>query len=209
MKPWLVALTGGIGSGKTAASETFASLGVPVIDLDVISRALTMPGGLAMPSIRKAFGEAVLDATGALDRARMRELAFTDERAKDKLEAILHPLIAKVAYEEVMRNENALYVVVVHPLLAEYPGRFGNFDRVLVIDCDEETQIARVMTRSKLSREEVLRILENQVMRDDRLALANEVIVNEGTLEELRAEVRRLHAYYETLARQDLMAGKE
>ncbi len=209
MKPWLVALTGGIGSGKTAASEIFASLGVPIVDLDVISRALTMPGGLAVPALQKAFGKDAISASGALDRARMRELAFSDPEVKDKLEAILHPLIAKVAYEEVMRNEQALYVIVVHPLLAEYPGRFGHFDRVLVIDCDEATQIKRVMARSKLSREAVVNILQNQALRDDRKAFADEVILNEGTLEDLELEVKRIHAYYETLARQELRRNKE
>lgn len=208
MKPWVVALTGGIGSGKTAAADAFAALGVPVVDLDTISRALTTAGGLAMPDIQKAFGAKALTPTGAMDRDYMRSLIFKDRAAKEKLEAILHPLIKRIASEEILRHSGAPYVIVVHPLLAEFPGRFGSFDRVLDIDCDESTQLRRVMERSKLSREAVLEIMASQATRDDRKLLANEVIVNEGTLEDLKAEVANLNAYYTQLALQARKCGE-
>lgn len=205
---WIVGLTGGIGSGKTQASNAFESLGVPVIDTDLISHAVTAPNGLAIPAIREAFGESLIDPSGKLDRVKMRELVFSDPQARYKLEAILHPLIANVTMASVSQHADAPYVVLVVPLLAESPQWLSRCDRVLVIDCEVETQIDRVMRRSNLSREEVLSIIATQATREARRAIANEVIVNESTLESLTQQVRRLHDFYLNMARQSPKAGE-
>ena len=205
---WIVGLTGGIGSGKTQASNAFESLGVPVIDTDLISHAVTAPNGLAIPAIREAFGESLIDPSGKLDRVKMRELVFSDPQARHKLEAILHPLIANVTMASVSQHADAPYVVLVVPLLAETPQWLSRCDRVLVIDCEVETQIDRVMRRSNLSREEVLSIIATQATREARRAIANEVIVNESTLESLTQQVRRLHDFYLNMARQSPKAGE-
>lgn len=205
---WIVGLTGGIGSGKTQASNAFESLGVPVIDTDLISHAVTAPNGLAIPAIREAFGESLIAPSGKLDRVKMRELVFSDPQARHKLEAILHPLIANVTMASVSQHANAPYVVLVVPLLAESPQWLSRCDRVLVIDCEVETQIDRVMRRSNLSREEVLSIIATQATREARRAIANEVIVNESTLESLTQQVRRLHDFYFNMARQSPKAGE-
>lgn len=203
---WIVGLTGGIGSGKTQASNAFASLGVPVIDTDVISHALTVPGGLAMPDIRAAFGEDLIDATGAMDRSKMRELVFNDASAREKLESIIHPWIQRIVMMSLDQYANAPYVVLVVPLLAESPFWASKCDRILVIDCDVKTQVERVMKRSAMTEEQALAIINSQVLRDDRKAIANEVIVNESTIEHLTEQVHRLHEYYLTLAQQSQTA---
>ena len=203
---WIVGLTGGIGSGKTQASNAFASLGVPVIDTDVISHALTAPGGLAIADIREAFGDELIDATGAMDRTKMRELVFHDAAAREKLESIIHPWIQRVTMMSLDQYAHAPYVVLVVPLLAESPFWASKCDRILVIDCDVKTQVDRVTKRSNLSEEQALAIINTQVLRDDRKAIANEVIVNESTIEHLTAQVRQLHEYYLTLAQQSQAA---
>lgn len=199
---WIVGLTGGIGSGKTQASNAFASLGVPVIDTDLISHALTAPGGLAISAIRDAFGDEVIDLSGAMDRSKMRELVFQNNQAREKLESIIHPLIQHVVMTSLDQYDQAPYVVLVVPLLAESPFWASKCDRVLVIDCDVKTQIERVMKRSNLSEDQALSIINSQVLRDDRKAIANEVIVNESTIEHLNNQVRKLHDYYLALAQQ-------
>ncbi|HIU37526.1 MAG TPA: dephospho-CoA kinase, partial [Candidatus Aphodousia faecigallinarum] len=148
------------------------------------------------------------DPSGKLDRVKMRELVFSDPQARHKLEAILHPLIANVTMASVSQHADAPYVVLVVPLLAESPQWLSRCDRVLVIDCEVETQIDRVMRRSNLSREEVLSIIATQATREARRAIANEVIVNESTLESLTQQVRRLHDFYLNMARQSPKAGE-
>ena len=205
---WIVGLTGGIGSGKTQASNAFEALGVPVIDTDLISHAITAPNGLAIPAIREAFGDDLIDPSGRLDRNKMRELVFKDPEARHKLEAILHPIIANVTLASISQHSQASYVVLVVPLLAESPQWISRCDRILVIDCEVETQVARVMQRSKLSAEEVMAIIATQATRDARKAIANEVIVNESTVEALTQQVRRLHDFYLNMARQSPKAGE-
>lgn len=205
---WIVGLTGGIGSGKTQASNAFEALGVPVIDTDLISHAITAPNGLAIPAIREAFGDELIDPSGRLDRNKMRELVFKDPEARHKLEAILHPIIANVTLASISQHSQASYVVLVVPLLAESPQWISRCDRILVIDCEVETQVARVMQRSKLSAEEVMAIIATQATRDARKAIANEVIVNESTVEALTQQVRRLHDFYLNMARQSPKAGE-
>ena len=205
---WIVGLTGGIGSGKTQVSNAFEALGVPWIDTDLISHAITAPNGLAIPVIREIFGADLIDPSGRLDRDKMRKLVFTDAEARRKLEAILHPLIANVSMASIAQHTDAPYVVLVVPLLAESPQWLSRCDRVLVIDCELETQISRVMARSNLTREQVLAIIATQASREERKAIANEVIVNESSLEALTQQVRKLHDFYLTMAKQSPKAGE-
>ncbi len=205
---WIVGLTGGIGSGKTQVSNTFEALGVPVIDTDLISHAVTAPNGLAIPAIREAFGDEMIDPSGKLDRAKMRELVFRDPQAKQKLEAILHPLIANVTMASIAQHSDAPYVVLVVPLLAESVQWINRCDRILVIDCEVQTQIERVIARSGMTREQVSAIIATQASREARKAIANEVIVNESTIEALTQQVKRLHDFYLNMARQSPKAGE-
>lgn len=194
-----IGLTGGIGSGKSAAAERFAELGVPVIDTDVIAHALTRPDSRALDAIRASFGEAVIAADGSLDRSVLRRRVFGDPAARRQLEAILHPLIL----HEVKTRLAALsapYAVAVIPLLVETGAYDSLLDRIAVVDCPEELQIARTVARSGLTREEVSAILAAQATRRARLAAADDVIVNTGTLAALRDEVDALHQRYLTLA---------
>ncbi|MHB1354147.1 MAG: dephospho-CoA kinase [Thiobacillus sp.] len=198
-----IGLTGGIGSGKSAAAARFAELGVPVIDTDVIARELTRPGRPALDAIRASFGDAVIAADGSLDRPVLRRRVFADAAARRRLEAILHPLVL----HEVKARLAALsapYAVAVIPLLVE-TGAYGSLlDRIAVVDCPEELQIARTVARSGLAREEVGAVLAAQATRSARLAAADDVIVNTGTLAALRDEVDALHQCYLTLAAERL-----
>ena len=205
---WIVGLTGGIGSGKTQVSNAFEALGVPVIDTDLISHAITAPNGLAIPVIREIFGADLIDPSGRVDRDNMRKVVVPDAEARRKLEAILHPLIANVSMASIAQHTDAPYVVLVVPLLAESPQWLSRCDRVLVIDCELETQISRVMARSNLTREQVLAIIATQASREERKAIANEVIVNESSLEALTQQVRKLHDFYLTMAKQSPKAGE-
>lgn len=194
-----IGLTGGIGSGKSAAAERFAELGVPVIDTDVIAHELTRPGGQALDAIRASFGDAVIAVDGSLDRPMLRRRVFGDPAARRQLEAILHPLIL----HEVKTRLAALsapYAVAVIPLLVETGAYDSLLDRIAVVDCPEELQIARTVARSGLTHEEVSAILAAQATRRARLAAADDVIVNTGTLAALRDEVDALHQRYLTLA---------
>lgn len=194
----LVGLTGGIGSGKTQVSDGFAALGVPVIDADVVSRSLTEDGGEALPLIHEAFGASVFTRPGVLDRAALRERVFANEQAKIQLEAILHPLILqKIALQHA--SLVATYAILSVPLLVEKKTYLSLCQRVLVVDCAEETQIKRVRARNGFSRDQVLRIMAQQASRSERLAVATEVIENEFDLAYLEQEVARLHQFYLTL----------
>ncbi|MCX8087238.1 MAG: dephospho-CoA kinase [Rhodocyclaceae bacterium] len=201
---FVVGLTGGIGSGKSAAAERFARLGARVIDTDAIAHALTAAGGAAIAPLVAGFGEAILTPEGALDRAAMRRRVFGDPAERRRLEAILHPLIRAEVERELSRAASAdfPYVILVVPLLVETGFMRERLDRLLVIDCPEALQIARVMARSHLSRAEAEAILAAQATRQARLACADDVIVNENDLATLYAEVERLHARYLALAAQ-------
>lgn len=206
--PWIVGLTGGIGAGKTLASNAFASLGVPVIDTDLISHALTAPNGLAIDAIHQKFGDELFNDAGQLDRAKMRELVFKDDQKRQTLEAIMHPLIAQVAMASIAQHSDAPYVILAVPLLAESPAWLSRCDRVLLIDCEVETQIERVMARSGLSREQTQAIIMSQASREARKAIANEVIVNESTPEHVTQQVTRLHDFYLRMASQSPKSGE-
>lgn len=194
-----VGLTGGIGSGKSTVADCFAALGVPVIDTDVIARDLTVAGGAVLEEIRAAFGETVMQADGTLDRAALRRRVFADSAARRQLEAILHPRIRQVVGDS-LATLTAPYALVVIPLLVETGGYRDMLNRVLVVDCPEEVQIARVKARSGLAHEEIKAILAAQAGRAERLAVADDIIVNTATPEALHAEVVALHQRYLALA---------
>ena len=187
-----IGLTGGIGSGKSTVAAALAALGASIVDTDAIARSLTQPGGAAIAAIAAQFGAAFVDASGALDRSRMRELAFADPAARQRLEAILHPLIRAETARQADAAQGTAIVFDV-PLLIESGRWREQVDRVLVVDCREATQVERVMARSGWTREAVQAVLAQQASRRSRRAGADAVIHNDGlSHEELRAEVRAL-----------------
>ncbi len=196
---YIVGLTGGIGSGKSAVGRVFEKLGVTVIDTDALAHALTGPGGAAMGPIRAAFGADYLTPDGALDRARMRALVFADAAKKRELESILHPMI-RAQTNALVQSADSPYVMLMVPLLVESNDYRGRCQRVLVVDCAEEQQIERVKARSGLAAEQVRAIMASQVSRAARLAAADDVIDNSGELAQLRRQAEALHARYLQLA---------
>lgn len=197
---FVVGLTGGIGSGKSAAADEFAALGANVVDTDAIARELTDKGGAALAHIERRFGAAFLDASGAMNRKKMRDHVFADPAAKQALENLLHPLIREESARRIAAASGP-YVVHVVPLLLESPGYRSRVDRVLVVDASEQAQLARVRARSGLSADEVRAIMRTQVSRAERLAGADDVIDNSGSLEALRKQVGALHQKYLQFAR--------
>ena len=196
--PPRIGLTGGIASGKSTVADLFAELGAVIIDTDVIAREVVMPGEPALDEIVAAFGDAVLAADGTLRRGKLRDVVFSDAAARKRLEAIVHPRIQ----EETQRQAAAAggpYQLIVVPLLAGSPLR-DFVDRVLVVDCSEETQIRRLMERDASGKDEARRILAAQATRDERLALADDVIENEASVADLRQQVAALHEIYRSLA---------
>jgi dephospho-CoA kinase len=198
----VIGLTGGIGSGKSAAAECFGRLGAAVVDTDAIAHELTAPGGAAMPALRRVFGDAVVAPDGRLDREAMRRLVFADPAMRRRLESVLHPLIRDLSAE---RCAGALtagvpYVILMVPLLVESGDYRRRVARVVVVDCPDELRIARVGTRSGLAPDQVRAIMAAQASREVRLAAADDVIDNSGGLEALTAQVERLHRQYLSLA---------
>lgn len=189
-----VGLTGGIGSGKSTVARMLVEEGAAVVDTDAIARALTAPGGAALPALAEAFGGEVIGADGALDRDRMRARVFADPAERRRLEAILHPLIQREALEQARAHERVQpgrTVVFDVPLLAESGHWRQRVDRVLVVDCEVPTQIERVQARNGWPAEAVQRVIDQQSSREHRRAMADAVILNDGlSLEQLRAEVR-------------------
>jgi dephospho-CoA kinase len=193
--PLRLGLTGGIGSGKSTVGQWLASFGAALVDADRIAREATAAGGIAVPAIRAAFGDAMIGADGAMDRALMRELAFRDAGARQRLEAIVHPLVGAAiqAAAEQAAAAGARVVVFDIPLLAESARWPPQLDRILVVDCSEATQIARVQARSGLPRETIEAIIASQAPRAARRALADMVLHNDGIpLDTLQSEVRRI-----------------
>ena len=191
----VVGLTGGIGSGKSAAADEFAAQGAAIVDTDAIARELTEKGGAAVAEIERLFGGTFLDQTGAMDRKKMRDHVFADPAAKRALEALLHPMIREESARRIATARGP-YVILVVPLLVESPDYRSRVDRVLVVDCPEETQLARVRARSGLSEDEVRAIMRTQISRAERLAAADEVIDNRGSRDALRKQVAALHKKY-------------
>ena len=196
---FVVGLTGGIGSGKSVAAQVFEALGATVIDTDAIAHALTAPGGAAIGAIRAAFGAEFVTSEGALDRARMRELVFADASKKNLLEDILHPMI-RTRSAELARSARSPYVVLMVPLLVESGDYRKRCQRILVVDCPDAMQIARVVARSGLTEAQARAIMANQVSRSARLAAADDVIDNGRDLEHLQRQVEAMHRRYLQLA---------
>jgi dephospho-CoA kinase len=196
-----IGLTGGIGSGKSTVADLFAARGITLVDADLIAHQVTAPGGIAMPLIASEFGDDFVAPNGALDRAKMRSLVFSDDTAKARLEAIVHPLIRA----ETERQRNAAggaYHIVVVPLLVESGDWKARVSRVLVVDCPVETQIARVMKRNAFTRDQVLAIIAKQATREARIAAADDIVTNDetSTLASLDQQVETLHERYLALA---------
>lgn len=198
-----VGLTGGIGSGKSTVAAAFEAKGVPVIDADAIAHALTAPGGGAIEAIRTTFGERFIAADGRMDRAVMRNHVFSHPADRQRLEAILHPMIRTETARQAASVQFP-YLILMIPLLVETSRADDNwrarFDRILVVDCPEAVQLARVMTRSALSREAAQAIMDSQATRAERLAAADDRIDNGGAPEALAPQVDALHSRYLTLA---------
>ncbi len=201
--PLIIGLTGGIGCGKSSATNFFAAYGVDIIDTDEIAHKLTLPRGKAIDTIRKIFGTGFIAKDGSLDRNRMRKLVFSNQIFRNKLEAILHPLI----YHEVIRRislATSAYIIIVVPLLLETNVFQKLIHRILVIDCTEQLQISRTIARSKLDEQEVCAIMATQISRQKRLEQADDIIVNDRDLDHLYKQVEMLHLKYLALSTEEL-----
>jgi dephospho-CoA kinase len=193
---FVVGLTGGIGSGKSEAARMFAALGVPVVDTDAISHRLTAPGEPALQEIATAFGQQAIRRDGSLDRSYLRQQVFSQPESRKTLEEILHPHIRDAVMRELSKNEAAPYQIVVVPLLFETGGYAALVARSLVIDCEESLQVSRATERSKLTESEVRAIMDAQLPRQRRLSQADDVISNNGSLENLATQVSQMHEKY-------------
>ena len=196
-KPWILGLTGGIGSGKSAAAQHFIDLGIHVVDADHAARWVVEPGRPALASIAEHFGAQVLQADGQLNRGALRNLIFADPEQRRWLEALLHPLIR----EEIANNlaqAKSPYAILVSPLLIE-SGQYTTTQRVLVIDAPQALQMQRTLVRDNTTEQQVQAILKAQASREDRLRHADDVLVNDKDLKALQTEVERLHHFYLTL----------
>jgi dephospho-CoA kinase len=196
----VVGLTGGIGSGKSAVAGMFAELDIRVVDTDDISRRLTGPGGDAMGPLASAFGPEYLTADGAMDRCAMRKRVFSDPLARMKLEGILHPMIMVHSLRELQQAQGP-YAMLVVPLLFESERYLALVARSLLVDCGESLQIERVTRRSGLTAAEVRAIMAAQLSRAERVARADDIIENNGSLDDLRLQVEAKHRYYHAILR--------
>ncbi len=195
MSAYVVGLTGGIGSGKSTVADLFVDQGVALVDTDAIAHELTGAGGAAMSAIITTFGPAMATADGALDRAAMRQQVFADPAARRRLEEILHPMIRGISAERCLLAETP-YVLLAVPLLVESGSYRQRCDRILVVDCPEDIQIQRVMVRNALKKEAVQAIMATQASRAERLAVADDVVLNDAGLTNLYTQVNALHLKY-------------
>jgi len=193
---FVVGLTGGIGSGKSTVAALFKTKGVPIIDADEWARKIIQPGEPALVEIMQLFGKDIILANGELDRARLKKMVFSNDAKRKQLEQLLHPLI-RAEMKKQIEALDAPYCIAMIPLLLETTPN-PLIDRILVIDTSEELQILRTMARDNLSREDVEAILKTQMSRAQRLALADDVIVNDSTDEALISQVNKLHEFYST-----------
>ncbi len=196
-KPWILGLTGGIGSGKSAAAHHFAALGVHVVDADHAARWVVEPGRPALAKIAAHFGDGVLQADGQLDRSALRTLIFSDPEQRRWLEALLHPLIRDEIANNLAQAQSP-YAILVSPLLIE-SGQYSTTQRILVIDAPQALQIQRTLLRDNTSEQQIQAILKAQASREERLQHADDVLVNDADLKALQTEVERLHHFYLTL----------
>ncbi len=194
----VIGLTGGIGCGKTAVTDCFTSLGVPVIDADTVAREVVLPGQPALQAIAEKFGPEAITSEGSLNRNWLREHIFSDADAKRELEAILHPRIRAEMRRQLSEVEGS-YAIFSIPLLLE-TGQDKTVDRILVVDCDPELQISRVTQRDDASESQTRAIIATQIDRKSRLTAADDIITNNGSLSELRPQVEALHQKYLNLA---------
>jgi dephospho-CoA kinase len=202
-----IGLTGGIGSGKSSVARVLVDCGAVLVDTDAIARSLTLPGGAAIAAIAQAFGPDIITTAGALDRDRMRERVFADLHAKRRLEGILHPMIGTEAHRQAA-NAGDKVVVYDVPLLAESSRWRSVVDRILVVDCSEDTQCSRVMQRSGWTEAAVRAVIAQQASRSARRALADAVIHNDGiSPEHLAAEVRGLWALWMPVEQSEVLPG--
>ncbi|MNZ36478.1 Dephospho-CoA kinase [compost metagenome] len=198
MKPWILGLTGGIGSGKSAAANHFASLGVHLVDADQAARWVVEPGRPALQRIVDRFGEQILQESGQLDRAALRTQIFQTPAERQWLEQLLHPLIRE-EIRNVLDEARSPYAILVSPLLVESAAQRQMSQRVLVVDVPEQVQIERTVQRDRVPEEQVRAILQAQASREERLRHAHDVLVNDRDLAWLQREVERLHEFYLTL----------
>jgi dephospho-CoA kinase len=191
----VVGLTGGVGSGKSTVADFFVELGAALVDTDAIAHELTGLNGNAMPALLAAFGPSVANAAGAMDRAAMRQRVFADASARSVLEGILHPMIRQLS-DQRCQSATAAYVILAVPLLVESATYRQRCDRILVVDCPENRQIERVMARNGLSADEVKAIMAAQASRTERLAVADDILMNDTDLPILKNRVLALHQKY-------------
>lgn len=195
MSRLVIGLTGGIGSGKSTVADLFVAEGAALVDTDAIAHELTAAGGAAMPALLAAFGPAVVDAAGGLDRLAMRQRIFADAAARRQLEGILHPLIRQISAERCAQAA-APYVILDVPLLVESDSYRARCQRIVVVDCPEKMQVARVMARNTITEADVRAIMAAQASRAQRLAVADDVIDNDDGRDKLYAQVANLHCKY-------------
>lgn len=206
MSGYIVGLTGGIGSGKSTVADLFVTQGAALVDTDAIAHELTAPDGAAMPALIAGFGADIADGAGALDRAAMRRRVFADPSARGRLEAVLHPLIRRLS-DERCRDAAAPYVILAVPLLVESGNYRQRCDRIVVVDCPESLQIERVMARNGMAREDVAAIMAAQASRAQRLAVADDVVLNDGETTKIYPQVLALHQKYLRLSAEKVKAG--
>lgn len=192
-----IGLTGGIASGKSTVAEMFAELGVAIVDTDVIARQLVQPGQPALGEIESAFGAAVISPEGYLDRKALRAIVFADDRKRQQLERILHPRIRNESLRQAAVADGP-YLIIVVPLLVGSPMQ-ELMDRILVVDCDEQIQLERLMARDRDNESQARNIMASQASRNDRLHIADDIIVNDRDLRHTKQQVDRLHAKYLSL----------
>jgi len=196
-----IALTGGIGSGKSAASAIFHELGAPIIDADQIAHALTAVGTVSFKAILDYFGDTFANEDGSLNRNKIRKAVFNDSDKKQWLESLLHPIIRKTMFEQAHQHRDKPFCLFIIPLLIESKN-YADFDRVCVIDCEKNQQIDRATRRDQLSELEINAILNSQATREDRLGAADDVILNNGSLEKLQDQILNLNGFYIQLSKE-------
>lgn len=192
----VVAVTGGIGTGKSEVCHAFAALEVPIVDLDAIAHAMSAPHSPVMQQVKVRFGDAVFDQTGQLNRTALREVVFADAHALEDLNAIMHPAIRNEAIQQIAHHSEAPYVILAIPLLAESRADWSMITHVIVVDCEEALQVTRVMQRSQLSAEMAHAIISAQASRADRLKIADTVLENQTSLADLQEKVLNFHKKY-------------
>jgi len=197
-----VALSGGIASGKTMVSDTIAEYGVPIIDTDLLAREVVAPQTEGLQSVVARFGKSILDDSGALDRKKLRDVIFNDDKARHDLESILHPLIRDLTNQKLDELEqlDTLYAVIVIPLLVETKQQ-DNYDHVIIVDVEPEIQIKRVMTRDNCSREHAEKIIASQATRKERLRVADDLVLNSSTKKAVDLQVKKIHERLTWLAK--------